>query len=68
MTFQEAYAKNLVEVNGWYGFINKANIDIPNAKDGVTVINKVMNNNKACEIYNLYPDISLFSFIPNKDL
>lgn len=23
-----------------------------------------MNNNKACEIYNMYPDISLFSFVP----
>lgn len=27
-------------------------------------VNKIMNNNKACEIYNMYPDISLFSFIP----
>lgn len=62
-TFQQAIADNLSVKNGWYGFINKAGIDIPNGKKGES-INKIMNNNMACEIYNMYPDISLFSFVP----
>lgn len=67
----DAFSLNLKEVDGWYGFYNTTNVNIPNAtvKDekGNNVdicINKVMNNNKACELIDLYPDRSLFNFIP----
>ena len=66
MTMQEAFADRIEEDNGWFGFINKTDIDIPNAiiDDEEVSINKVMNNNKACEFIDMYPDRSLFSFIP----
>lgn len=64
LTFQEAVQQNLNVRDGWYGFVNTGSIEIPNGKLAGMSVNKIMNNNKACEIYNMYPDISLFSFIP----
>lgn len=66
MTMEEAFVNRITEENGWFGFINKTDIDIPNAviNDEEVSINKVLNNNKACEFIDLYPDRSLFSFIP----
>ena len=63
----DAYKTNLNEENGWYGFTNPGNIEIPNIKIGNKEwisVNRLMNNNKACEFIDLYPDRSLFSFIP----
>ena len=62
-----AYLTKISEENGWYGFINTGYINIPNAtlENGKEVsINRIMNNNKPCEFYDMYPDRSLFSFIP----
>ncbi len=61
-----AYLTKISEENGWYGFTNIGYIDIPNAVLGRKEIsvNRVMNNNKPCEFYDMYPDRSLFSFIP----
>ena len=64
LTFQEAVQQNLLLRNGWYGFVNEGSIEIPNGKLSGIYVNKIMNNNKACEVYNMYPDISLFSFVP----
>ena len=64
LTFQEAVQQNLIIRDGWYGFVNTGSIEIPNGKMSGISVNKIMNNNKSCEIYNMYPDISLFSFIP----
>ena len=64
LTFQEAVQQNLIVRNGWYGFTNPGSIEIPNGRLAGMSVNKMMNNNKACEVYNMYPDISLFSFIP----
>jgi hypothetical protein len=64
LTFQDAVQQNLSVRNGWYGFVNVGSIEIPNGKLAGMSVNKIMNNNKSCEIYNMYPDISLFSFIP----
>jgi len=63
MTFSEAFNQNMLLKDGWYGFTNPGFIEIPNGKNNL-LVNKMMNNNKACEIYNMYPDISLYSFIP----
>ena len=65
--FQDAYNDSIREVDGWYGFYNVGNINIPNTeiKDvGEVDINRVLNNNKQCEFIDFYPDRSLFSFIP----
>lgn len=64
LTFDEAYNEHMREKDGWFGFNNVTSIDIPNATDGTVAVNKVMNNNKACEFIDMYPDRSLFSFVP----
>jgi hypothetical protein len=73
LTFPESIDSNLVEENGWIGFINEATLDIPNyvvwdgSKDKYKYnisLNKTMNNNKNGEFYDMYPDRSLYSFIP----
>jgi len=69
LTMYNAYINRVKEENGWYGFKNSANIDIPNAAKtgvggGLFTINKIMNNNKPCEFIDFYPDRSLYSFIP----
>ncbi len=64
LTFDEAVTKHMKEKDGWFGFDNVGFIDIPNATDGTVPVNRVMNNNKACEFIDMYPDRSLFSFVP----
>ena len=71
-TYVESVEDNLIEKDGWFGFINPTGIDINNCKltryDNSNIsINKVINNRKACEFIDLYPDRTLFSFIPNKN-
>ena len=70
LSMYNAFINRLKEKDGWYGFNNSTNIAIPNViieKNNDTKeisINKVMNNNKACEFIDMYPDRSLYSFIP----
>ena len=65
-SFEESINENLIEKNGWLGFINPNGLNIDNyVNEGVSIsLNKCMNNNKGCEMYDMYPDRSLFSFIP----
>lgn len=66
LSIYDAFANRIKEKDGWYGFTNPGNIDIPNVKvnnEWITV-NKLMNNNKPCEFIDFYPDRSLYSFIP----
>ena len=63
MSMQEAFNAHMKEKDGWFGFTNVGTINIPNGKDNM-LINKLMNNNKACEFIDMYPDRSLYSFIP----
>lgn len=62
LSFYEAYINRIKEKNGWYGFTNPGNIDIPNNKG--YHINRMLNGNKPCEFIDMYPDRSLYSFIP----
>lgn len=66
LSMYDAYINRLNEKNGWYGFNNVTNIAIPNfiIDEKEVAINKIMNNNKACEMIDMYPDRSLYSFIP----
>lgn len=67
LTFKEAFRERLIEDDGWFGFTNTSLIDIPNVNVngvGMVTVNKVMNNNKACEFIDMFPDRSLYSFIP----
>ena len=68
-TFFESISNNLTERNGWFGFLNKSTLPIENYfPDGEEnkgyIINKVMNNLEAGDFVDMYPDRSLFSFIP----
>lgn len=66
LTFEEAFKQKFVSRDGWYGFVNSASINIPSAQkdDANLFFNKIIQYNKPCEIYNLYPDRSLYSFTP----
>ena len=66
LSMYDAFVNRLKVKDGWYGFYNSTNIAIPNAtiKGNQVSINKIMNNNKACEFIDLYPDRTLYSFIP----
>ena len=63
MPLQVAFADNCIEKNGWWGFTNPGTIEIENNDENIS-INRLMANNKPCEFIDLYPDRSLYSFIP----
>lgn len=65
-TMNTAFYDSLRLVDGWYGFYNTGYINIPNGKLGKENIsvNRVLNNETRCEFIDLYPDRSLYSFIP----
>lgn len=69
LPFGDCFTERLKEKDGWYGFTNPGTIDIPNNNNGIN-INRMMANNKPCEFIDMYPDRSLYSFIPkyNKEL
>ena len=67
MTFRESVMENLVEDNGWFGFINKSNIDSVYNSDGKYLslnIDRVINSAERCDFIDMYPDRTLFSFNP----
>ena len=61
-----AFYDGLRLVDGWYGFYNIGYINIPNGelKGEKISLNKVINNEPACGFIDMYPDRSLYSFIP----
>ena len=66
LSFKNAFLNKCKEENGWFGFYNSANINIFNGMVNNTpvMINRPLLNNKPCEFIDLYPDRSLYSFIP----
>ncbi len=62
LSFYDAYLNRISEKNGWYGFTNPGNIEIPNNNN--FYINRMLNGNKPCEFIDMYPDRTLYSFIP----
>ena len=65
MSMPTAFMDNCIEKDGWWGFTNPNTIEIPNNSSGNSIsINRMLANNKACEFIDLYPDRSLFSFVP----
>ena len=62
-SFSETIKENLIEdENGWWGFINTSTLPVKNYYE--EVLNRTMCNNKSCEQYDMYPDRSLYSFLP----
>lgn len=64
LSMEDAFYERCKELDGWWGFINPGNIEIPNSSNSAITFNRMMANNKSCEFIDLYPDRSLFSFIP----
>lgn len=76
MSLEESINSNLVEENGWLGFINKNCVPSKKQREenaidinGYTIyddlgISKILNNYENCEFIDMYPDRSLFSFNP----
>lgn len=62
-TFEEAVDANLIEQNGWYGFINTGKFPTYSNGDMLDIY-KVINNRKTCDFIDLYPSRDLFSFKP----
>lgn len=63
----ESYNEKLYEVDGWVGFNNPTKIAIPiETYDdrGQIFLNKLLNNRGAHEFIDMYPDRTLYSFIP----
>lgn len=65
-TMNAALYNELRAVDGWYGFYNSGYINIPNAVlDNKEIsLNNILNNETPCGFIDLYPDRSLYSFIP----
>ena len=67
-SFQNAFKNNIKDENGWVGFYNKSYAPIKNLnkKDGVytETINRCLNNLPSCSFVDMYPDRTLFSFLP----
>ena len=61
-SYFNSITKNLSEENGWFGFVNKGTIPVKNY--GNNVINKCMNDCEIGDFVDMYPDRTLFSFVP----
>lgn len=63
----DAINNNLMEENGWFGFVNKSSVIAQKNENKKWVdegFNKVINNRESCEFIDMYPDRTLFSFNP----
>ena len=63
----DAINNNLMEENGWFGFVNKSSVLAKKKENNKWVddgFNKVINNREGCEFIDMYPDRTLFSFNP----
>lgn len=63
-SFSNAFSEKCEEKDGWWGFVNPGNIEIPTSSSNTITVNRMMANNKPCEFIDFYPDRTLFSFIP----
>lgn len=60
----EAVSENLKEQDGWFGFYNTAIIPAKDRKGEDMDISRVINSKGNCEFIDMYPDRTLFSFVP----
>lgn len=63
-SFFDSINRNLEEENGWFGFVNSMKMNTQTNKSDSELINKVINYKKPCEFVDMYPDRTLFSFVP----
>lgn len=65
-SFNAAFYDGLREVDGWFGFYNSGYINLSNGKLNKSdiFVNRILNNETPCGFVDLYPDRTLYSFIP----
>lgn len=73
-TMNLAFYDSMRVVDGWYGFYNTGYINIPNTKIPIyepdpkkqqeVLLNHILNNETSCGFIDMYPDRTLYSFIP----
>lgn len=63
MDITDSINTNLHEENGWFGFINKTNIETKKRGEDMG-ISHIINYEKGCRLIDMYPDRTLFSFNP----
>ena len=67
ISLKNAFRERLEERDGWWGFINPSYTNIPNRLDlekSEILTNTLIASKKPCDFIDLYPDRSLYSFIP----
>lgn len=67
LSYIDSINANLVEENGWFGFVNNSGIDArleDKSKADSMGISRVLNDRHRCEFIDMYPDRTLFSFVP----
>ena len=64
MTFSESIDKNISEVNGWFGFTNKSNLNVIEIDNYDGDLNKVICGESENKHIQFYPGSDLFSIIP----
>lgn len=62
MGFLECYKNKLAEKDGWFGFYNTTWLNSKNYKE--KSINRVINNMSPCSFIDMYPNRTLYSFVP----
>lgn len=75
MDITDTINANLMEEEGWFGFVNKSTI-VSKKNDGNknspkwvdNDFNHIINNKESCEFIDMYPDRTLFSFNPKYNM
>lgn len=60
----DAINENLREQDGWFGFYNTSVISAKDKNGNDMDISRVINSKGNCEFIDMYPDRTLFSFVP----
>ena len=68
-SYYNAITENLIERDGWFGFLNKVSMPVVNYSSSTcdvksATINKCMNNDPAYGQIDMYPGRDLYSFVP----
>lgn len=63
-SLKNAFYTNCFDKDGWWGFTNPGMININTTSSSTISTNEMLSNRKPCEFIDMYPDRSLFSFVP----
>ena len=63
-SLKNAFYGKCHEENGWWGFTNPGMININTTTSSSISTNEMLSDHKPCEFIDMYPDRTLFSFVP----